>query len=211
MLSPAKLKVIRRRSAAQAKFLGYAVNPGLPAFGGEDVQLRSPQQLRERMLCLTAVLWRAAGLSEGQTRTWLEKGGLVERLTAAENTYLLKPENNPTMSPRAEALYALAWAGGLVADLDFSRECPKNLVRLFPNVPGGQSAASFSESLPLRSEEQLIEQCDLAYCLHWAIRDAALHGRQPPGKLLPVYVVERRLALEWMIQRVDWDDVALDT
>ena len=39
-------------------------------------------------------------------------------------------------------------------------------------------------------------------------RTTVQRGRR---KLHPVYVVERRLALEWMIRRDDWDDVALDT
>ncbi len=63
----------------------------------------------------------------------------------------------------------------------------------------------------LRSDDQIVSAADLAYCLHWAIRQSELEGKRPPGKVPPYVVVERRRALEWLLSDEDWDDVPLDT
>lgn len=73
------------------------------------------------------------------------------------------------------------------------------------------SAKLWSQGLSLRSESEIIAAGDLSYRIHWAVINSQIHHKNPPG-LVPAYVVvERRRALEWILQENDWDDVVLDT
>ena len=62
-----------------------------------------------------------------------------------------------------------------------------------------------------RPQEAILSQFDLAYCLHWAVRDAMLKGQAVPGKLSGNAIIERRRALEWVAGEEAWDEVLLDT
>jgi hypothetical protein len=115
------------------------------------------------------------------------------------------------MKARVEAIWVFAWAGTLAPALDFGEACPNTLVKLFPDLLHNESSDGFRGRFKLRTNEEVAAQCDLAYCLHWSIRDAVLNGVRPPGKLHPLFVIERRRALEWCLSTVDWDDVPMDT
>jgi hypothetical protein len=82
---------------------------------------------------------------------------------------------------------------------------------MLPNLKVSQSSGDFRKKAHPRPLEQVVAACDLAYYLHWAIRQAELSGKQPPGNLKSYVVVERRRALEWLLSKEDWDEVPLDT
>ena len=63
----------------------------------------------------------------------------------------------------------------------------------------------------LRSAEEILSALDISYCLHWAIRDAALTCSPAPAKLTGYVIVERRRALEWLVSEEGWDELTLDT
>jgi hypothetical protein len=205
-----ELREIRARSIAEARGLGYTTNESLPLLG-TDFVIRSASDLRARMLCVSAVLWRAAGLPEDAVLKWLKQEKLLKQLTRPERQFLADPEGEPTMSARTDGLYALAWCGWLIDHFDFSTECPDTLVELFPDVRKGQRSAGFGNDLAIRAPSLILAKCDLAYCLHWSVHDQVLMGRPAPGRLHPMYLVERRRAFEWMMSSDGWDDVSLDT
>lgn len=95
--------------------------------------------------------------------------------------------------------------------MDFSDNCANNFVQILPDIRSAASTRTFQIGLKLRSETELLEKADLAYCLHWAIRDAELNGNPTPGSVPARVVVERRRALEWMLGEESWDDASLDT
>jgi len=82
---------------------------------------------------------------------------------------------------------------------------------MLPDIKNAAPSRAFQAGLKLRSAADLLQAADLAYCLHWAIRDAELNGNVAPGRVPPEVVVERRRALEWMMGDEYWDDVNLDT
>jgi hypothetical protein len=53
--------------------------------------------------------------------------------------------------------------------------------------------------------------CDAAYCLHWGINQAGLDGIEPNPGLSYVVIAERRRALEWILNKENWDEITLDT
>ncbi len=63
----------------------------------------------------------------------------------------------------------------------------------------------------MKSVSEIAKALDLAYCLHWSIRDAEIHGREIPRVLSPNVIIQRRKALEWMFSEENWDEVTLDT
>lgn len=53
---------------------------------------------------------------------------------------------------------------------------------------------------------------DLIYRIDWAIVDARLNNKEPPGGFDPGVVFERHYALNWLTRYSDdWDDVTTDT
>lgn len=201
---------IRQQSLREAERLGYPTNKGLP-FLDDTPSIRTFQETTDRIFCLTAMVSVAYGYASDKAKGWLERQGLVGRLSAKEVAFLSEQDDPVAMQARVEALWALAWVVNAVPVLDFGQACSERFVTLLPNVPEGQPVASFREKWRLRTAGELLAARDLAYCLHWAIRDAGAHRRTLPRKLHPVYVIERRRALESLMSNDDWDDVQLDT
>jgi hypothetical protein len=80
-----------------------------------------------------------------------------------------------------------------------------------PDLKGNASSADFQSNAKLRPDEEIAAACDLAYCIHWAVRQSHLKGVKMSGKVQPYVVVERRRALEWLLTDASWEEVALDT
>lgn len=66
----------------------------------------------------------------------------------------------------------------------------------------------------LRRANDILNEADLIYRYHWAVRQAGIDGRDPPAGLNPGVVMERHHALNWLIgydDGAEWDDVSTDT
>ena len=65
----------------------------------------------------------------------------------------------------------------------------------------------------LRAKTRILDEADLIYRYHWAIRDALRRGNPSSGSLHPGVVMERHKAFNWLIgyQGQDWEDVSTDT
>jgi hypothetical protein len=204
------MRNIRAQSIKVAKRLGYATNGRLPLLG-EVAEVRNPAELGDRILCLNAVVASAWGHPKARSIAWLKRERLWNALSGSEVEFLEGRGIEDELLLRVEALWALLWCACIAEDLDFSAECSDDLVTMVPDLRIDESVKAFRARVVVRDKAQIISKCDLAYCLHWAIKEAALHGADSPGVLDPVRVVERRRALEWMIGSEDWDDVSLDT
>ena len=200
---------IRKRSMSKAKCLGYATNAHLPLL--EQLEMRPATRVFARMFCLEVVIAVAYGHPRSRGERWLVQEQLTPHLSRKEKRFLRGRGDALEMQHQVEALWTFAWAVGTAAELNFGTACPDTLIRLLPDLKVDQPTAEFRRRWHLRAHQEVVQQLDLAYCLHWAIRDAMLNGRKLPGKLHPVYVIERRRALEWLMSDQDWDAVALDT
>lgn len=68
--------------------------------------------------------------------------------------------------------------------------------------------ADFIQKNPLRPIEEVLQQLDLLYCLHWLLREDDPVIKR---KVSLDIVIERRHVLEWLISDDSWYDVSLDT
>src|SRR5690348_12245242 len=71
-----------------------------------------------------------------------------------------------------------------------------SLVRVYPDLKKNESSARWQKAVALRSTDEVVAACDLAYCLHWAINQARLDARTQVGSVKPYVIEERRRALE---------------
>jgi hypothetical protein len=206
-------KELRERSKEQAQSLGYPFNPNLPLLD-PAVVTRSSDEVLDRILILNACIACGYGFPKPKALDWLKQEHLSDCLTDPEAEFLAgKAEAKRTAFQwRVEALWALAWAAGYFDSLDFGQSCSDDLVKMLPNLNTHASSEAFREKSKLRSAEEVLPMVDLAYSLHWAVREEGLRGQvYKPGKVQSQVIVERRLGLEWLICDESWEDVLLDT
>ena len=68
-----------------------------------------------------------------------------------------------------------------------------------------------AEARPVAFTE-VLDQADLAYRMHWALREIRINGEEPPDGFNPGIVYERDYALSWLTSaNVAWDEVETDT
>lgn len=204
---------LRERSREQVQSLGYPFNPNLPFLDPSGVT-RDNDVVLNRILTLHACIACSYGFAKPKALGWLKQENLDDCLTEPEAMFLAgKSEaKRAAFQWRVECVWALAWAAGYFDYLDFSQPCSEDLVKLLPDLNTQASSESFRQKCNLRPAEELLPMVDLAYCLHWAVREEELQGHANKlEKVQSQVIVERRLGLEWLICDVSWEDVPLDT
>jgi len=205
------LKRIRDESIRAAKQLGVDMSPTLPLLDAGH-EMRSVDETTSRILAMHAVAATAYGFDKAKAIAWLNKEALTNSLSEEEKLFLFEGVGQPDrFKVQVEAMWALAWAVGIVSELDFAKHCDDRFVTMLPNLKQSQSSADFRKKANPRPLAQVVAACDLAYCLHWAIRQSELTGKWSPGHLDPDVIVERRRALEWLLSKEAWDAIVLDT
>ena len=170
-------KEIRGQSIEIAASLGYATNPALPLPEGTECS-RTGSEIVDRLLALHAVAATALGFERERARAWLTKERVWEALPRQERRFIDEGTgHHHRFATAVEAMWALAWALGLIEHLDFSLGCDDQFVRKMPDLKVGQSSESLRTKIHLRPRDELLSACDLAYCLHWAIREAEIAGK----------------------------------
>ena len=200
---------IRIASLAEARRLGYQVSPGLPLLDS-DIRLRSLDDVLRRCLARYVAIAVAFGLDRSSAWPWIKRHGLADSLAPSELGYV-QNGIEAGLKVGVESLWAMCWAVGIVGRLDFGELCGNDLITRFPDLTLGEDPSEFVGRAKLRSRDEIASSLDLAYCLHWSLRQAVLLGSEEPGRV-PGYVVEeRRRALEWLFSNEPWDLVSLDT
>ena len=177
------LKQIREESIQTAKQLGVDVSPTLPLLDS-GLEMRSTDEAISRLLVMNAVAATAYGFDKARAIAWLDQEGLTDSLSEQEKRYIFEGAGQPDrFKVQVEGMWALAWAMGIMSDLNFAKDCDNRFVTMLPNLKQSQSSADFRKKANPHPLGQVVSACDLAYCLHWAIRQAELSGKRPPGKL----------------------------
>jgi len=203
---------LRRESLQAASSLGYPINPNLPVLDDGPV-VRDGEEVARRALAIHAAVATSYGFPVEKAVGWMEGQGLLPFQAASEREFM----SNPTKADRArfqwkvEGIWALTWSIGIHDGLSFAERCSNDLVKLLPDLQKNDSADQFIAKAKMRSSEAILAQTDLAYCLHWAIRENQRKGGRIPGPVDAPVVIERRHALEWLIDPEDWDHVPMDT
>lgn len=172
-----------------------------------DVTIRSGEAIVYRLLCLTAVAQAAFLGRPGPVLPFVGRWKLDPHLTPQERTLLqgdaVSEADAIRFSWRVEAMVPLMWAIGLIDELWF----PAEDVNAQEMLDYWQDFAHDDLSrIGHRDVEEILDQADLIYRLHGAVRDGA-------EGVLPDVVRERHHALNWLIgyEGDDWDDVQTDT
>jgi len=174
---------------------------------------RSKEEVALRTLCVALVAAKGSGLDEEIVESLLKSFELGPHLTPRELAFVL--DNSPSQhdriqfSWRHEAAWALLWALGFVAQL--GKPAQMCDVDFIGSTISGRTRSQFIDDAELRPIADILDQADLIYRYHWAVRDAQIKGRQMPAALHPGVTDERHHALNWLILEQAWDDVSTDT
>jgi hypothetical protein len=206
------LKLIRNNSIRLLGSLGVETLPTTLPLLETESRCRSADEIVSRLLAMHAVAAVAYGFNRAKANDWIVNEQVAQFLTSNEKLFLSNPDVSPNeFRLQIEGMWVLAWAIGTITQLDFEKECDRSFVTSLPNLKIAQNGKTLRENANLRPLAELVAACDLAYCLHWVIRDAALTNKHIPSKLKPYVVIERRRALEWLLSKEAWDEISLDT
>lgn len=206
------LRAIRNHSLQITSKLGYRTNPSLPLLDPID-SVRSEEEVVSRLLVLHCVVAVAFGFDPTLARRWLATEGIDGRLTDDERRFLAgatAPERN-RRQVEVEGALALAWSLSLVDSIEYDRPAPDSFVEVLPDLRILESAVGVRGRARIRSVNLILAECDLAYLLHWSIRDTQLRSEPASGTVLPYVVEQRRRSLEWILSDCPWEEVPLDT
>jgi hypothetical protein len=151
------------------------------------------------------------GADASRLKVSLGEFGLFEHASVKEQDLLSKSQHTQqekvNVTWLTECVQSLAWCLRLV-ELDPFQRCDDDLASHFPR-PFSDPRGFISEAT-LRPIEEIYQQVDLHYRLHWAARNARLRGHRSIAD--EGLISERRKALDWVIGvEADWDEVPLDT
>jgi hypothetical protein len=176
---------------------------------------RSKEEVALRTLCLSLVAAKGEGLEQEGVERVLKSYELRPHLTPKELAFVL--DNSPRQRDRVqfiwrhEAAWTLLWALGFVAQL--GRPAQICDVEFAARTVTERTRSQFIEDSELRPIADILDQADLIYRYHWAVRNARIKGQQIPAALSPDVTEERHHALNWLIGYLEqaWDDVSTHT
>lgn len=204
---------IRQKSLKLADKLGYQTNSKLPVLEG-DIEIRPVLDVVARIMALYATIAVSYGFSATLVSEWLQREGFFDALTREESAVLhatCKPTFLVSMQWRVESLWVLTWTCSFHSALNFAKPCDDSFIEIFPSLQRNESAVDFCSKAKLRPANKLVETLDVAYCIHWAIRQSIMDGTEIPNGMNERIILERRRALEWINGKEDWENISLDT
>jgi Domain of unknown function (DUF4272) len=176
---------------------------------------RSKEEVALRTLCLLFVAAKGEGLGQELVERVLEFYELRPHLSPKELAFVL--DKSPSQHDRIqftwrhEAAWTLLWALGFVAQLGKPAQICD--VEFAARTMTETTTSQFIEDSKLRPIADILDQADLIYRYHWAVRNARLKAEQIPASLDPGVTKERHYALNWLIgcKKQAWDHVTTDT
>ncbi len=211
-----------RKTASEALLhkRGIRLNLQLPEIEtNEEVVLRSGDELQKRLIALWAVAGAAAKRDKTYFRDYTVHHKIEPWLSAKEHAFLFcdAPDEQDMVqfTWRGEALFFLAWCGGLVKSIAIpsGQSNVEAILGFFPQEME-EPPLGLKNAIRIRSKDAIMDWADLLYRLHWAVRHASLIGKPSPAGLNGSVVREWHQAANWMIgyeEEDNWDLVGTDT
>ena len=187
---------------------GVQINESLPEIEPrEGLHPQDERSVAIRCVVLSHVIGIGFGGDAARLKGLLEEFDLYQFASPGEQDLLSRHEHTGQERVNAtwltECVQSLAWCLGLV-DLDPFRRCDDDLASHLP--PPAADPRDFISKATLRSFDEIYQQADLHYRLHWAARNARLmrhHCRVSEG-----LIGERRKALDWVVGvAANWDEI----
>lgn len=181
-----------------------------------EAKFRSEKEVAKKAVVLYGMIHVAHGEKTSKEMIeYFKRYHLWSAVSPDEKQYLEKlnktqDDNNP-VTWRIENLNVLLWALGNFDTLSFpSKECDFGNYKNLPNIE--VDPAEWISSSKLRNTEDILNETDLIYRIHWATREAGLKKKPMPAGLSDDIVMERHFALNWLTMYAeDWDDITTDT
>lgn len=210
----------KERSEATLRSRGIPVNEHLPIIAAEvNSTRRVAGEVAARATALMAVAVKGEGHSiESPEATREHMTDLQAKysldLTPLEQKFIdeFEPDqlNWVQFSWRYEACWVMHWALGFV-DLLAPPTTVCDAATTVRQIHDRGHERYVAEAR-LRPQSEILDEADLVYRYHWAVREARLNGNPIDG-VDPGVVQERHHALNWLIGYGDqaWDDISTDT
>ncbi|MDK9702844.1 MAG: DUF4272 domain-containing protein [Sulfuritalea sp.] len=209
-MSPSEL-----RTETLRRFTTWRLKPNehLPLIESlADLQPKSSSQVAARAIAAGYLAAFCFGAPVEDVRQDLERFALWRHLSEEEQTLLTNADASDQSkafhSWLIEAIQFMAWSLGLVTSDHFA-PCSETLASQFPDA--GADPSHFITNARLRPINELLQEADTLYMLHWFAVEANLEGLPDERVVLP-RVSFRRHAADWIVGVAGaWDDVSLDT
>ncbi|WP_418301922.1 DUF4272 domain-containing protein [Lysinibacillus fusiformis] len=196
--------------------------PQLPSM--KDCQFKTKEDITGRAVALLIVIQFACDVAQGENIgesrdffiNMLRKYKVEASLTDNERAFLNDQQPNVqeaiNISWQYEAYWTLIWALGFVEKLDFPDgvcDC-EYAIQVVSNC---ETFEQFYLQSAMRSQEEILEETDKIYRLHWACVDSRIQEQTAPAGMNESIVMERRRGLFWLIghQNEDWDTISMNT
>ena len=181
-----------------------------------EAQFRDEKDVAERCVILYGIIFVVHGEASGNEMIeYFKEFALWEKVSPKEKKFL--KNKNPGKqdkidhSWKIESLNVLLWSLQKFDELELPLEmCSFEHIEDLPDLNVDPSA--WIEKARLRNQEEILNQVDLIYRIHWATRDAELNNKPVPGGFDSGVVFERHYALNWLVMYAEqWDDITTDT
>lgn len=197
--------------------IGVPLNLNLPRVEDvSEVRLRDALDVARRSIVLYCMSAVGFGAEADRAVRWLKDQALWDCTSPDEREFLTNENSSKQRvveaSWRVESLWTLLWSMGKIDSLEFPIDvCDVEKVQDLMPVPDSDCKSFLADSR-LRSLSDVLDQVDLIYRIHWAVREAQLTRQLTPCAINPSVVYERHYALNWLVGYADqWDDVTTDT
>ena len=202
----------KTRSEAFLREHGIEINPTLPLLETHDeLSPQSADAVATRAVILSYVIGLGFGQTGERMKQPLVDFGLFDTASPNEqrllNAATISEQDKINCTWLTECVQSLGYCLGLV-ELDPFSQCDNDLASNFPTA--FREPSEFIRNATLRPFDDIYQQADLHYRLHWAARNSRLTGTDCP--IQEGLIGERRKPLDWVIGVADdWDEIPMDT
>jgi hypothetical protein len=206
----------KKRSEDLLRAEGVPINPHLPMIESEaQIALRTPREVAERLQALTMVAFKGSEEpDQAHFDSIVVERGFRRNFSPEELAFADDPKpdlhTSTQFSWRCEAAWVLLWA---LRHVDGELGLPRTTCKVSFLAETVYDTTDLTAK-GLRSATNILNEADLIYRCHWAVRQFDLTGEDAPAGLHPDVTMERHQALNWLIgynEGADWDDVTTDT
>jgi len=176
---------------------------------------RTAVEIAKRAIALHCVIAASHEVSRTAMSEWLKSENLYDELSPWERKFMETETNTRRdiiqASWRTEGQVALLWAIQKIDHMDpLTAQCNTTpLVDAMPEL--FSSTSDFIESASLRNKEEIEEEYERIYDIHWKVRNAKSTG--VPIEYDSGVVQERHYAMNWITGYCGqaWDEITTDT
>lgn len=206
----------KARSNARLAIEQVPVNAHLPVIeDSRQATRRDSETVAWRAMALLVVAMKGEGLEQATIDEIVADYRLGPHFTPDEARFITStaPSEHDRIqySWRYEAAWTLLWSLGYVDALGKPTDTCD--VARAVGFLRDRTAQQFLADAKLRPLDTVLDEADLIYRYHWAVRDAEINNRRVPADLSSSVIIERHYALNWLIGYMDqpWDDITTDT